>query len=137
MNSSLYGSSALPAGLSSADEPVLDPGILADLQRLQPRNGVAFLNRLLQLYRDTLDKHEHAIASAWPTREFNVVQDSAHALKSASANIGAHALAQICQALEQALRQGQPDAAAPLIPLCLEAMQRTARAVDEHLGRSA
>lgn len=135
MNSSLYGSSAWPDGPPSAGEPLLDPLVLADLQRLQPRDGPGFVQRLLRLYRDTLDKHQSAIAAAWPDREFQVIQDSVHALKSASANIGARELAGLCQTLEQALRQERWDAAATLVPSCLDAMQRTAAAVDVHMGR--
>lgn len=136
MNSSPYGSSAWPDGRPRTSEPTLDPVVLAHLQRLQPRDGVAFLNRLLRLYRDTLDKHQQAITAAWSTRHFATIQDSAHALKSASANIGAHELAALCQSLEQALRHEHWDEAASLIPTCLDAMQRTTWAVDAQLGRS-
>lgn len=136
MNSSLYGSSAWPDGPPSASEPLLDPLVLADLQRLQPRDGPGFVNRLLRLYRDTLDKHQNAIAAAWPHREFQVIQDSVHALKSASANIGARELARQCQTLEQALRQEHWDEAAALVPPCLGVMQSTAAAVEARMGRA-
>jgi two-component system, sensor histidine kinase and response regulator len=136
MNSSPYGSSALPDDRPPATGLALDPVVLKDLQRLQPRDGVAFVNRLLRLYRDTLDKHQQAISAAWAARHFNVIQDSAHALKSASANIGARELAEVCQTLEQALRHERWDDASRWVPPCLDTLERTTVAVDALLGRS-
>ena len=135
MNSSPYGSSALPDDRPPTARLALDPVVLKDLQRLQPRDGVAFVNRLLRLYRDTLDKHQQAISTAWATRHFRVIQDSAHTLKSASANIGARELAEVCQTLEQALRHEHWDEASRWVVPCLDTLRRTTEAVDALLGR--
>ena len=88
-----------------------------DWQQLKQLAGedAAFENELLQMFlqdaRSSLEKLEKAIA----TRRIQAVEDTAHSLRGASANVGALALAATARRLEELARSGQLDEAKALL----------------------
>ena len=95
------------------------------------------MTRLLRLYRDSLTKHQGIVVAAWSAYDFEAVRESAHALKSASANIGALKLSRLSQTLEHALREGDHARLPMLVPPFLAEVERVTRAVDGMLGEAA
>jgi len=130
--------SAAPAAASRA---VLDPLALAALQQLQPRAGTEFVTRMLSTYLRSLHKHRLLAEQAWQQEQWEALSHSAHALKAASASMGAAHLAQVCAQLELAIRQGEgassPKAVAELGALFLAEIARVAAAVRDMPGVAA
>ncbi len=95
-----------PAAQTAEGRAVLDPLALAALQRLQPQAGAEFVARVLRAYLGSLHQHRSLAEQAWQQEQWEALGHSAHALKAASASVGARHLADLCTQLELALRQG-------------------------------
>lgn len=98
-------SSLTPAG----QEPglnVLDPASLAQLRSLDPTGGTAFLVRVLETYRRSLERQLALIAEAHDGADHDGLSRAMHTLKSASASVGALQLAALCERVEHQIRRG-------------------------------
>ncbi|BBL58775.1 EAL domain-containing protein [Methylomonas koyamae] len=93
-----------PAGLS----PICHADI-AELREIVDAQGASLFDKAVALYLQTaaeqVEKLRHAVAAA----DLPTVANTAHALKSASANLGAREFAKTCLALETAGRQGATE----------------------------
>lgn len=88
-----------------ADE-VLSPRCLAQLRALDPTGADTFVHRVLNTYLQSLERQQRAIAQAVIDQDAHAVGTAAHALKSASASVGAMALSAQCAALERLAHAG-------------------------------
>lgn len=116
-----------------AQAPVIDPAALQALGRLSPQSSQAFVLRVLGTYRASLLQHRALVLQAASPLNPQAVAASAHALKAASASVGAQALSALCQQVEQVVRQGTADPLAlmpELVPALCEALDQTLSAVD-------
>jgi signal transduction histidine kinase/DNA-binding response OmpR family regulator len=91
--------SPAPAGLL-ANDAVLDHAALDQLRELGSNRSPELLVRIVNLYLADAPRHIGAIEQAWTKRDAQALCMSAHTLKSASANVGAMRLSDLCKSLE-------------------------------------
>jgi HPt (histidine-containing phosphotransfer) domain-containing protein len=87
-----------------ADLPILDGKSLQGLSELAGDDTPDLVTTVIQLFLDDAPKRLVAIDAAWQQRDPAALAASAHALKSASANMGAQRLAKLCKVLESDAR---------------------------------
>lgn len=98
----------------AAGEPVLDRAVLADLEDIMGDE----LRMLVDMFLADSPKRLAALSAAAAAGDTATLQGQAHALKSASANLGTRALSAHAKALEMAARAGAvPDAMARVTAL--------------------
>ncbi len=98
----------------AAGEPVLDRAVLADLEDIMGDE----LRMLVDMFLADSPKRLAALSAAAAVGDTATLQGQAHALKSASANLGTRALSAHAKALEMAARAGTvPDAIARVTAL--------------------
>lgn len=115
----------------------LDPAVLDGLRQLQPQSGDEFLARVLRSYLEALERHTQRIIRAQAAGEAEAVAGSAHALRSASASVGAGVLARLCGQVELAVRQQQLELLPALVPALLAELARVVAAVRAMPGVAA
>ena len=82
-----------------ATAPV-DPSALEKIAALRPSQSEPLVAKVIHLFLDTLEESLEQLADQ-PQQSASLRQ-LAHTLKSSSANVGAHQLAELCKQLEQA-----------------------------------
>ena len=92
--------------LAVVDNPIVDSEVLEDLRKLS--NDPTFVIRLIQGFNSDTDRLRSEIIEAISTRRYELVKDSAHALKGGSASVGATQLL----AVRAAHREGHARIAA-------------------------
>lgn len=91
----------VPRGLTSeADVPALDPGRLAVLRELGPADGYGILPAAAGAFRRGVPASVADLHRALDDASGDALAQAAHKLKGAAANIGAMAVASLCQELE-------------------------------------
>ncbi|MCA6217945.1 Hpt domain-containing protein [Ideonella sp. B7] len=95
-------------GDGARSEPVLDNASLDQLRALDPHGG-SFLKRVLQTYQRSLTQQQQGIDQAFGAGEWQALSHAAHALKSASASVGALQLSSLCARMEQGVREARLD----------------------------
>ena len=103
---------------------------LDNIRALNPSNGDALLERVLQAFLRDTPNHLQTIRLAIAGNNAAQLRKAAHSLKSSSANVGADALAQRCKELEQLGRNETTAGAAPL----LADMEQSFQAARQALG---
>jgi HPt (histidine-containing phosphotransfer) domain-containing protein len=116
--------------LSSDDPPILDPEHL----RRQTAGDGALETELLALFEAQCARLRPLLADGRPVGER---ADAAHTLKGSARAVGAWRLGFAAGLLETALRSGDADAAARLMPGFAEVIEATRRAVAERLRAAA
>ncbi|HSI50025.1 MAG TPA: Hpt domain-containing protein [Ideonella sp.] len=89
--------------------PVLDSASLDQLRALDPQGSSGFVKRVLDTFLRSLQNQREAVAAATASGDLKALSHAAHALKSASASVGALPLSRLCAALEEAVRLDQPE----------------------------
>jgi two-component system, sensor histidine kinase and response regulator len=90
----------------AAQQPVLDPKALDTIRALRRPGAPDPLMKVLRMYLDSSTKLVAGMRAALAGADSEAVRKAAHALKSASANVGALRLAQLCKELEAAAKAG-------------------------------
>ena len=97
-------------------EPILDDDVLAGLWELGD-DGPGFALELFELFlTDSRDRLGHMVGAS-SAGDFEVVQATAHTLKSASANVGALPFAHACKRIEHEARTRSAAAVRLLVEL--------------------
>lgn len=81
-----------------------DRSALATLKEVIDANGISLLDKAISLYLNTAPEQLAQIRHAVLNRDAQELANRAHGLKSASANLGAKKVAELCLALEKAGR---------------------------------
>ncbi|MBC7368943.1 MAG: PAS domain S-box protein [Undibacterium sp.] len=87
-----------------APEGLLDPLLIAQLRSLPGRNGPSLLPELITIFRRDEAQRLTALAELAGARQGAPLAAAAHTLAGSCANLGAHELRQMAQALETAAR---------------------------------
>jgi PAS domain S-box-containing protein len=95
------------------EEPLLDAAALDNIRSMDEDGSV--LAEVVQMYRDELPGHRSGLADALRREDAAGLGRIAHALKSASFNVGARGLAERCMKLERLGRSGQIAGAEALV----------------------
>lgn len=121
------------SGAADSSAAVLDAACLDQLHALDPVGG-SFLQRVLQTYQRSLAAQAEAIGQAFGAGDTAALSHAAHALKSASASVGALQLSRLCAQIEQAVRDAHPELLPGLVSQFQEEAVRVQGAVAQHLG---
>ncbi|MCC7082434.1 MAG: response regulator [Burkholderiales bacterium] len=105
------GAPAREGGGGSA-EAVLDRAALAAIRALERPGSGDLLRRVLDRYAEDAPRLVASMRAAAANDDAHALQIAAHTLKSASANVGAMALAEMCKNLESTGRSGATTGAA-------------------------
>lgn len=89
------------------DTPVLDRKILESLEKMAGNKAKDLLHDLIMAYFDDAPSRISAITEAIAKNDPFALRQAAHALRSASANLGAKQLSVVCQELEMMGRNSQ------------------------------
>jgi CheY-like chemotaxis protein len=121
---------ATPAAAAPPDEDIIQRQALDNIRALSPANGAALLERVLHAFVHDTPAQLRTIRQAIASDDAGQLRKAAHSLKSSSANVGAHALAQRCKEAEQLGRNNTTAGAAAL----LADMERSFQAARQALG---
>jgi len=100
---------------SAEDRPVLDAQVLSELERLGAAMGEDLVADLATLFLIDAEAEVYAIHQAIAAAtDHTAVARSAHALRGASANVGAIRLAWVCEVLERSINEAEPQDAESL-----------------------
>jgi HPt (histidine-containing phosphotransfer) domain-containing protein len=113
----------------------LDAASVAKLRALDPSGGAEFLSRVLSTYLRSLAAQSQSLRAAHETQRWVAVAAAAHALKSASASVGALALSGLCADIEAAVREQQEQDVPALVVAFFREAARVEAAVHLELRR--
>ena len=114
---------------------MLDPRALDQIRALERPGAPSMLGKVIEVYLNTTPDLLSAMREGVAQRNSEAIRQAAHSLKSASANLGATELAQMCQALEgQARAGGCPESAVELDAL-ESAFTQVRKALEDELQR--
>ncbi|AGX87766.1 signal transduction histidine kinase [Candidatus Symbiobacter mobilis CR] len=100
-----------PAPPAPAGPSAIDPNLLTQLQALGAGQAGELLRKLAQAYLHGAPATVDRMLTATSAEDLAEVARCAHALKSSSYNMGAHALADMASEVEHAARSGNVDTA--------------------------
>jgi HPt (histidine-containing phosphotransfer) domain-containing protein len=115
-------------------EQSLDASSIEKLRALDPSAGSSFVSRVMSTYLRSLATQVEALGHAHEAQDLPGVAAAAHALKSASASVGALAFSRVCAALEAAVREGRQAAVPGLVAEFHAHAARVEVAVQAQLG---
>jgi PAS domain S-box-containing protein len=107
-------SASTPAPLDGPDDSALDAAALANIRAIDDGDG-SVIREVIQVYLDEAPGHLHALQTALERSDGGALGRVAHALKSASFNVGAIKLAETCRDLERVGKAGDLPAAPRLV----------------------
>jgi PAS domain S-box-containing protein len=111
-------------------EQLLDAAALDNIRAVDDDGSV--LDEVIQMYLDEAPQHRARLRDAIAAANLEEARRVAHALKSASLNVGAKPLGEMCRRLEQQCRSGSAEGTAELaaaIDAMLERVQPALRAL--------
>jgi CheY-like chemotaxis protein/HPt (histidine-containing phosphotransfer) domain-containing protein len=100
-------------------EVLLDPAALDNIRAVDEDGSV--LDEVIQMYLDEAPLHRDRLRAAVEAGDLDGARRVAHALKSASLNVGAKPLGEMCRRLEQQCRSGAADGV-PELAAAIDAM---------------
>jgi PAS domain S-box-containing protein len=115
-----------------AEAPVLDPGALANIRAVDDDGSV--LAEVIELYLDEAPGQLRSLRNALEGGRLGDLGRSAHALKSASLNVGARTLCNLCSRLERQAKAGEGAGTAELVAGIEASMARVCGALRTELG---
>ena len=104
----------LPATPRSEDAAI-DPAPLEQLRALGQRRGKDMLSNVVKLYLEQAPSWLSTMDQALQRNDAQALHDTAHSLKSSSANLGARNVAALCAQLETAAREDRLQTAPALV----------------------
>ncbi|MFO1330313.1 MAG: response regulator [Rubrivivax sp.] len=102
-----------PAEAAESEAPLLDPAALANIRSIDEDGSV--LAEVIQMYLDEAPPHLKNLRAALDGGRAAELGTTAHAMKSASFNVGAMALGETCRRLERLGKSGDLGGAAELV----------------------
>jgi two-component system sensor histidine kinase/response regulator len=124
------------SGQVTADAP-LDQLVLERLRSLERPEAPGLVATVLTRYRETTPAFIRAMREGLRDADNQAVSRAAHALKSASANVGAIQLAALCEQLERTTRFGHSEFAESAVAEIEEAFAQVEEAIGLHLRAEA
>ncbi len=101
------------------DEQAIDMEVISCLRELGGDDDPGLVNELIDLFLDDASTRVESLLKAMQEEDLDELVQIAHALKSASANLGAMTLSVLCREIEQKARDG--DEASAITPLVEQA----------------
>jgi CheY-like chemotaxis protein len=120
-------------------EVVIDEAALNNIRALQREGQPSILDKVINIYfqssPDLIEKMQEALSQGEAGAE--LLQRSAHTLKTASANLGATRLAELCKQMEMAGREKRLDAAPALFAEISAQFPEVCEALSDYLSDRA
>ncbi|WP_284752709.1 PAS domain S-box protein [Arthrobacter sp. efr-133-R2A-120] len=116
-----------------AEAPAVDPGRLAVLRELGPADGLGLLPAAAEAFRRGVPSGVAALHQALEDGGGAELEQAAHALKGAAANIGATGAASLCQELENLGRKDGGESGAELLTRLLAELARVDKELENAL----
>jgi PAS domain S-box-containing protein len=116
-------SASTPVPLDGPDDTMLDAAALANIRAIDDSDG-SVIREVIQVYIDEAPGHLQALQNALERSDGSALGRVAHALKSASFNVGATKLAETCRELERMGKAGDLLAAPRLVSAISGLFQR-------------
>jgi HPt (histidine-containing phosphotransfer) domain-containing protein len=107
------GAQEAAARAGGARDTVLDRAALDNIRSLDDDGGV--LNDVIQIYLDELPGQLSSLKAALAAGDERALGLNAHALKSASFNVGAKGVGELCRRIERQAKSGELDGLADLL----------------------
>jgi len=117
-------------GPAVAQEPPLDPEVLAGLRQLGAESGRDIVAQLTTLFLSTAIETLERVHQALADRDAAALGRAAHAIKGSSATVGAHLLARLAGELERQAGDGDLDGAAATTVRLSAELDRIPAALD-------
>lgn len=117
----------------SQGNPLLDQARLDMIRSLQRPDRPNVLKKIIDLYQQNSPALLRSIRDAVSSGDNVLLQEAAHSLKTASANLGAVKLAAICKELEDCGHQEKSEAATMLLDLLEESFKEALGALEAEL----
>jgi len=118
------------AAVTGEANTVLDRSMLDRIRALSRPGGPNLLFKVLGLYASSSVSLTDALTTAAINQDAEAMRQAAHALKSASANVGANAFAEVCKELEIAASNGSLEEACLLLDVLRDEHKRVLQALD-------
>ena len=116
------GAEAPPTAPAELPAPAAQPGVvsldqkaLANIRALDDDGGTSILVDVIGLYLDEAARHIERLQGALEKRDAPELDRVAHAFKSASQNVGASQLGELCRLLERQGKAGELNGAVDLV----------------------
>jgi PAS domain S-box-containing protein len=120
---------------SSAHDSILDAAALDSIREMDPDGSV--LTEVFQMYLDELPDLVARLCTAQAAGQGRDMAAVAHALKSASYNIGAKSVAELCKRIEVLGKAGQQAGTEELVAAVLAMLERVQPVLRAHLRQAA
>jgi two-component system sensor histidine kinase RpfC len=117
--------------LTVIDSPVVDPHVLADLDRLSA--DPTFVDRLIRGFRSDTERLVAVLSGALAARRYDEAKDAAHALKGGAGSVGATQLVQLAVRFERAEHEVLRAKAATWTEELVRAANEALAALDRHV----
>lgn len=118
-----------PVRREADNAPSLDPEVVGSMRKTY----ASLLKRLVETYSDYAPKAIADLDKALASTSAAILSDTAHALKSSSANVGANRLSALCRELEARLRKSK-DWDGPANLAAVEAIKTEYKGVASELA---
>jgi two-component system, sensor histidine kinase and response regulator len=106
---------AIQPATHSATTPAIDPAVLTSLRELDATGSLGVAHQIFGAYLASAEQSLAQVETAIALGNAKALGRAAHALKSSSANVGAHALAGCYDTLERHGRSGNIEEARALV----------------------
>ncbi len=127
------------AGKTGAEQPVrdstLDQAALDNIRAVDDDGSV--LAEVIQMYLDEVPQHMGEMRAALAQRDGAALGRSAHALKSASFNVGAKGVGELCRRLEKQGKSGELSDAEELVAAIVALLERVQPALRAEMRQPA
>ena len=115
---------------------VIDSTTIEALHALGGEDDPGLVLELIELYLDDAADRVQTIGAAWEVGVLDAVARAAHALKSASANIGALCFSSACKDVEIGAKAGDASAITENVAACTAMFREVQRALAEMRSQS-
>jgi len=103
-------------GLNDSSKPVIDMDVIDGLRELGGEEDPGLVLELIEMFLDDAPKRIEEMTRGLECGDLDLMSRAAHTLKSASANMGAVLLSQICKVMEDAARKSDADSYRDMAP---------------------
>jgi HPt (histidine-containing phosphotransfer) domain-containing protein len=117
--------------------PAINEEVLNELKDLVMDDGPEFLIELLGDFVTDAESGIHAMEQAALDGDAEVIEQTAHRMKSSSAHLGALGMADLCETLQRLGRSGAVDGSQDLVASLGAEFQRVRASLDEECRRIA
>ena len=104
-----------PGPVEAGEDEPIDPAALNAIRDMQPGSGGQLVRQVVALYLDNAATLLRALEQGYSSGDIEAIRASAHPLKSSSAQVGAHRLAELCKTAELDARGHKYDSSGAML----------------------